>query len=162
MSRERIALDLATWLDSQQSARLTGLDRAHQRSALEQLLRVCYEELGKAPHLLEGDEFEHLLVALLPARFGRRDEAVPRVPALLAAWLDHLEEQVVVPHAFELRQALERASDTFVEAARSGHAAVRGAPAGETIVHRAPRLGRNDPCWCGSGRKFKKCHGRPG
>ena len=21
-----------------------------------------------------------------------------------------------------------------------------------------PRLGRNDPCWCGSGRKFKQCH----
>ncbi len=21
------------------------------------------------------------------------------------------------------------------------------------------KLGRNDPCWCGSGRKFKKCHG---
>nr|MDP8943508.1 SEC-C metal-binding domain-containing protein [Actinomycetota bacterium] len=21
------------------------------------------------------------------------------------------------------------------------------------------RIGRNDPCWCGSGRKFKKCHG---
>jgi hypothetical protein len=21
-----------------------------------------------------------------------------------------------------------------------------------------PRLGRNDPCWCGSGKKFKKCH----
>ena len=20
-------------------------------------------------------------------------------------------------------------------------------------------LGRNDPCWCGSGKKFKKCHG---
>jgi uncharacterized protein YchJ len=19
--------------------------------------------------------------------------------------------------------------------------------------------GRNDPCWCGSGKKFKKCHG---
>ncbi len=23
----------------------------------------------------------------------------------------------------------------------------------------APRLGRNDQCWCGSGKKFKKCHG---
>jgi uncharacterized protein YecA (UPF0149 family) len=22
-----------------------------------------------------------------------------------------------------------------------------------------PKLGRNDPCHCGSGRKFKKCHG---
>ncbi|HKS91422.1 MAG TPA: preprotein translocase subunit SecA [Tepidiformaceae bacterium] len=23
----------------------------------------------------------------------------------------------------------------------------------------APKLGRNDPCYCGSGKKFKKCHG---
>jgi len=23
----------------------------------------------------------------------------------------------------------------------------------------APKLGRNEPCWCGSGRKFKLCHG---
>jgi preprotein translocase subunit SecA len=21
------------------------------------------------------------------------------------------------------------------------------------------QVGRNDPCWCGSGKKFKKCHG---
>jgi preprotein translocase subunit SecA len=21
------------------------------------------------------------------------------------------------------------------------------------------KLGRNDPCWCGSGKKFKRCHG---
>jgi len=21
------------------------------------------------------------------------------------------------------------------------------------------QTGRNDPCWCGSGKKFKKCHG---
>src|SRR5438552_4859388 len=24
----------------------------------------------------------------------------------------------------------------------------------------AGKLGRNDPCWCGSGKKYKKCHGR--
>ena len=24
------------------------------------------------------------------------------------------------------------------------------------------RIGRNDPCWCGSGKKFKKCHGALG
>lgn len=22
-----------------------------------------------------------------------------------------------------------------------------------------PKIGRNDPCHCGSGKKFKKCHG---
>ncbi|MFO0144404.1 MAG: UPF0149 family protein [Betaproteobacteria bacterium] len=26
-------------------------------------------------------------------------------------------------------------------------------------VRRAPKLGRNEPCWCGSGRKYKRCHG---
>jgi preprotein translocase subunit SecA len=24
------------------------------------------------------------------------------------------------------------------------------------------KVGRNDPCPCGSGKKYKKCHGRPG
>ena len=24
---------------------------------------------------------------------------------------------------------------------------------------RTEQIGRNDPCWCGSGKKFKKCHG---
>src|SRR3712207_2215711 len=26
-------------------------------------------------------------------------------------------------------------------------------------VEEHEQLGRNDPCWCGSGKKFKKCHG---
>jgi preprotein translocase subunit SecA len=37
-----------------------------------------------------------------------------------------------------------------------GAAAVAvGAPSGPNA-----KIGRNDPCWCGSGKKFKKCHGR--
>lgn len=29
------------------------------------------------------------------------------------------------------------------------------------IVEHSPRVGRNDPCPCGSGRKYKKCCGDP-
>ena len=29
----------------------------------------------------------------------------------------------------------------------------------ETVVHEGPRIGRNDPCPCGSGKKYKKCCG---
>ncbi|WP_428074442.1 SEC-C metal-binding domain-containing protein [Candidatus Avelusimicrobium luingense] len=29
----------------------------------------------------------------------------------------------------------------------------------ETVVHEGPRVGRNDPCPCGSGKKYKKCCG---
>jgi hypothetical protein len=28
----------------------------------------------------------------------------------------------------------------------------------EPYVRDQPKLGRNDPCWCGSGQKYKKCH----
>ncbi|HRX86620.1 MAG TPA: SEC-C metal-binding domain-containing protein, partial [Phycisphaerae bacterium] len=30
----------------------------------------------------------------------------------------------------------------------------------ETIRREQPRVGRNDPCPCGSGKKYKQCHGR--
>lgn len=30
----------------------------------------------------------------------------------------------------------------------------------ETVRREAPKVGRNDPCPCGSGRKFKLCHGK--
>jgi uncharacterized protein YecA (UPF0149 family) len=29
----------------------------------------------------------------------------------------------------------------------------------ETTPAQVRRLGRNDPCWCGSGEKLKRCHG---
>jgi preprotein translocase subunit SecA len=48
-------------------------------------------------------------------------------------------------------------------AAGAGEAVMGGASAGGGVqtVHASPheKLGRNDPCWCGSGKKFKKCHG---
>ncbi|EKD77641.1 MAG: hypothetical protein ACD_42C00251G0004 [uncultured bacterium] len=30
----------------------------------------------------------------------------------------------------------------------------------QPFVRQAPKVGRNDPCDCGSGKKFKQCHGR--
>ncbi len=39
----------------------------------------------------------------------------------------------------------------------------QGAPAPgrvHTVVRQEPKVGRNDPCPCGSGKKYKQCHGR--
>jgi len=32
-----------------------------------------------------------------------------------------------------------------------------GAASGAAAQH---KIGRNDPCWCGSGKKYKRCHGK--
>jgi preprotein translocase subunit SecA len=29
----------------------------------------------------------------------------------------------------------------------------------KTVRRDEPKVGRNEPCWCGSGKKYKKCHG---
>ena len=42
---------------------------------------------------------------------------------------------------------------------RLSHGAVSAAAPAED-ANDAQRAGRNDPCPCGSGKKFKKCHGR--
>jgi preprotein translocase subunit SecA len=43
--------------------------------------------------------------------------------------------------------------------AMSGGGAVATGPQ-QIVKSERENIGRNDPCWCGSGKKFKKCHGR--
>jgi preprotein translocase subunit SecA len=56
----------------------------------------------------------------------------------------------------------------FAGSSRSSAAAVAQAPAPartggddvvKTVRREEPKVGRNDPCPCGSGKKYKKCHG---
>jgi preprotein translocase subunit SecA len=47
--------------------------------------------------------------------------------------------------------------------AAAGAASPMGAasrPDGATVIRSQPKVGRNDPCPCGSGRKYKHCHGK--
>jgi preprotein translocase subunit SecA len=38
--------------------------------------------------------------------------------------------------------------------------AVPGETAQQPYRREGEKIGRNDPCWCGSGKKFKQCHGK--
>ncbi|HUQ03458.1 MAG TPA: preprotein translocase subunit SecA [Kofleriaceae bacterium] len=44
--------------------------------------------------------------------------------------------------------------------AKAGAGAGAAEAAGETVRRERPKVGRNDPCPCGSGKKYKKCHGK--
>jgi hypothetical protein len=161
MPSRRILLDLAAFLDSAASLKLNAPDRAGQRSILEAYLTVCYEELGLAPRLLDGDGMRRLLQEHLPRRFKPSDPLAEFAPAVIAAFLEHLESIATVPFAFELRLGLNDAEEDFLTAVASGDAARdRPPPAAAPFVHGAPKLGRNDPCSCGSGKKYKHCHGK--
>src|SRR5262249_56288195 len=73
----------------------------------------------------------------------------------LKQWVAAQEYSVTPPPPFVARTA---------PAARNIHAywlAHRAPRERLRQLNKAPAPGRNDPCPCGSGKKFKRCHGAP-
>jgi hypothetical protein len=160
MAQREITLEVAAFLDSARGKALAAPGRAEQKRIVEAFLGVVYEELGKSPKHLDGQDLHVALGHLLPARFERKDPLAVHVPAVLEAYLAHLEETEIVPEIFELRRALVATAPEFEETVRTGQNAHQHAAPQKPFVHGAPKLGRNDLCSCGSGKKFKKCHGK--
>lgn len=162
MADPQVTLDVAAFLDSPRASALDGPKPEEVRKIVGAFLSVCYEELGKKPRLLDGQDLHVALGHLLPGRLKRKDPLAEHVPAVLEAWLEHLIETEVVNQAFELRNSLANTLQEFLETVRTGHNPHHGHhhEKQEPFVHRADKLGRNDPCFCGSGKKFKKCHGK--
>ena len=52
-----------------------------------------------------------------------------------------------------------RAPVAGTSASASGAATATAVAGAAAPARSGPKLGRNEPCWCGSGKKFKKCHG---
>jgi uncharacterized protein len=70
-------------------------------------------------------------------------------------WLEAIIPSLVKIHAFWLERR---------QSARDPRGLRTGAPpprARQPVVHATPKIGRNDPCPCGSGKKYKKCCGAP-
>jgi preprotein translocase subunit SecA len=68
-----------------------------------------------------------------------------------------------VERAERERREAEQARARFDQPAPEG---VEGPEAGpeagpQTPVRAEPKVGRNQPCPCGSGKKYKHCHGTP-
>lgn len=66
----------------------------------------------------------------------------PNPPSFLSVYQDDYKSH-------ERALTTERKTSTFFNAL--------GNPGSQPVVL-GPRIGRNDPCWCGSGKKYKKCH----
>jgi uncharacterized protein len=78
---------------------------------------------------------------------------------VLADELSEQERASFTPAAWrKLVRDAEAGFDRTLMRQRDYWAIVRAPP--QTVRHAAPKTGRNDPCPCGSGRKYKQCCGR--
>jgi preprotein translocase subunit SecA len=77
--------------------------------------------------------------------------------------IEALEAEAEERHHAELEAAVARhpGEDGVVPPPTGGPSLddLREQAAERPLTRAAPKIGRNDPCPCGSGKKFKQCHG---
>jgi len=72
-------------------------------------------------------------------------------------YITHVEAVLPEPAADDLARAVTNVDEV---APGATELPAHSAPAA-VAKKEGDKIGRNEPCWCGSGRKFKQCHGRP-
>ena len=175
-SREEIREELVAELQRRYEAKekLLGADtmRLHEKFVMLQVVDQQWKD-----HLLALD---HLKEGIGLRGYGQRDPLVEYKKEsfeLFTLMKERIEDQFV-QYLFRLQPILREAEGELAEAAPRrapaalpsrrarnvnysyGAAASGGQDAKvETFQRNAPKVGRNDPCPCGSGKKYKKCHG---
>jgi preprotein translocase SecA subunit len=105
---------------------------------------------------------------------GQRDPLVQYQTAgyrMFQELLDNIDQNVVRNFFRQLPAYRQQIANYQTEqarreqATRSGYELTQGnrptqKTRGQTLRRKLPKVGRNDPCPCGSGKKYKYCHGR--
>jgi preprotein translocase subunit SecA len=162
---------------------------AFERSVMLQTLdRSWREHLAALDHLRQGihlrgyaqknpkQEYKREAFELFAAMLDAVKQEVTRIvmnvqiqsPQQLEEAAEQMEEQGGHLENVEFRHA--EFAETGAESAPVGAAApvadAAAAMVGAAMSHEAlgadgvPKVGRNDPCPCGSGKKYKQCHGK--
>jgi preprotein translocase subunit SecA len=103
---------------------------------------AMFEELGRAIR-------EEVVTLLFHAELAPED----------AAELEQAQAQQAMDGRYSYEHESLAGADAIATAA-GGEALMTAVPAvQQRVTTDQEKIGRNDPCWCGSGKKYKKCHG---
>jgi preprotein translocase subunit SecA len=139
-------------LDSHWREHLTALD--HLRQGI--YLRSYAQKNPTQEYKREAFELFSLLLDMVKAEVTR---ILMTVQIRSAEELAGVEEPEV-PRNIEYRHAeLGGGAQAAAQAEEEGDVAVLEKPQ-QPFVREGQKVGRNDPCPCGSGKKYKHCHGR--
>ena len=144
-----------------------GLDTAVEieRDVMLQILDQHWREhLSDMDYLRDGIHLRQVaqqdpLSAWQREGYQMFEAMLDRVNRDYVRYVTHVE--AVVEAAPAADEGLEGAVTNVEQVAPGGAELPRHGRAPVAVKKEGDKIGRNEPCWCGSGRKFKQCHGRP-
>jgi uncharacterized protein len=159
------------WESPQQAERMTGLVMRH----MNDIAWLLKEDTGSyEPILLEGDHEGETVTIIDEWCTGFMEGAMLDGEAWAPLFESGESDSLVLPmmlygtesgwQELERNPELEQRHEEFAESLADRVLAIQDywlpvRKAKSTIRHAEPAPGRNDPCPCGSGKKFKKCCG---
>ncbi len=154
--RERIERAYTAKYEEKERRLPPEMMREYERLVMLQVIDNQWKD-----HLLSMD---HLKEGIGLRAYGQRDPLVEYKREgfeLFSAMMDRAEEEIV-RYLFLLEPVLQQEEKKVArrEQAYSYSAPEKEAkPAAKPLVRKSEKVGRNDPCPCGSGKKYKKCCG---
>lgn len=148
-----------------------SLRKVEQHMMLQVLDRHWKEHLANMDHLRQGihlrgyaqrnpkQEYKLEGFELFQTMLNEIEHEFIRVMSTLELRTDD-EERLEQQRAEEARRQAER-MQTQVAAMAGEEAPAEATPvAQQPVVREGRKMGRNEPCWCESGKKYKHCHGK--
>ena len=129
---------------------------------LEKMITLQSIDLQWKEHLMEMD---HIKEGIGMRGYGQKDPLIEYKKEgfqLFNDLIDRIKEQTV-QHLFmvqEYHEEEERERKRRVKVQRQVSMAARASGRQTPVQRKEPKVGRNAPCPCGSGKKYKKCCGR--
>ncbi len=110
---------------------------------------------------LRGYAQKDPLVEYKRESFGLFEGMLDRIDTETVRYLFNLQVQVTAPIEQELLERRRRQRRGRVAFTKANETAFAGGEEEQAkpVRNKGPRVGRNDPCPCGSGKKYKKCCG---
>jgi preprotein translocase subunit SecA len=141
--------------------------RLHEKYILLKVIDQLWKD-----HLLNVD---HLKEGIGLRGYGQRDPLIEYKKESFEIFQEMMEliQDRVVKYLWKTEVVVEREGQRQEDVQRVQRAMPPQKPKAPTMVfsgaggstgpaqvqRKEPKIGRNDPCWCGSGKKYKKCHG---
>jgi hypothetical protein len=148
-TREKIENWVGDFCGSDAARAFSSGAREYAPELLTAFLVTACEVRDIEPEELEEPDLKPALLKL--ARLQLPESVKQEVPALCGAMLADLEAQGRLAGGRLLGAYVRALKEAFTETAS-------GKP--KPFKNPGSRIGRNDPCPCGSGRKYKKCCGK--
>lgn len=164
-----VSADLKDAIDSKGRSVMMDIEKAVSLSLIDDHWKEHLRHMDDLKESAQAASFEQKdpLVIYKMEAYELFENLVYKINQDVCSYLSR--GSLMMAGADEVREAREQKTDLSKvrtnrteEMARKAAAAAGRRPETvvETVKREDPKVGRNDPCPCGSGKKYKQCHGR--